>query len=225
MQHMMIDEFIPLIKQDIDALYDVWKLTSNDFGYPVDYQGITSKAAPLLAKLECLYGRRVLDIGCNSGLYSYVAGMYAESVTGCDVEQVLIKRAEEAREFYERYYDTRHVGFYHGNFVAQLHNDIDAVVASLVLYHVGDENLLKLQEFLIRRKPIVLLQARPGRAEAFKRNPSWGILAATTIYNGMYRVEDNLEFLRDCGYDCAEVCGLKDSEYYGELFPVIVAKP
>ncbi len=89
---------------------------------------------------------------------------------------------------------------------------------------MGNDNLLALRDFLREKKPVILLQARPMRAEAFRKNPSWGIVAATTLYNGMFLVEDNLDFLRDCGYDSAEVYGLNSTEFYGENFPVILAK-
>ena len=217
-------EIVSTLKQDISQLYDLWRATSDDFGYPVDYQGITTKSEPLISQLEGFRGKRVLDIGCNSGMYSYSLGACAKSVIGCDVEPVLIKRANEARAFFDRMYDTKTVQFHHGNFVDKLDNEIDGVIASLVLYHVGDENLLALKNFLTERKPHVLLQARPMRAEAFKNSPSWGILSATTMYGGMYLIEDNLNFLRDCGYNSVEVTGLTESLFFGEHFPVIVAR-
>ena len=217
-------ELLVTLERNIGLVYELWNKTSKDFGYPVDYQGITAKSKSLIGQLDCFQGKSVLDIGCNSGFYSYITGMYAKSVLGCDVEPVLIQRCEQARPVFNQMYDTSRVKFIYGNFASQLRNDINGVMASLVLYHVGNDNLLALRDFLRKNKPVILLQARPMRAEAFRNNPSWGIVAATTLYNGMFLVEDNLDFLRDCGYDSAEVYGLNSTEFYGENFPVILAK-
>ena len=217
-------ELLVTLERNIGLVYELWNKTSKDFGYPVDYQGITAKSKSLIEQLDCFRGKSVLDIGCNSGFYSYITGMYAKSVIGCDVEPVLIQRCEQARPVFNKIYDTSRVKFIYGNFASQLSGAIDGVMASLVLYHVGNDNLIALRDFLRKNKPVILLQARPMRAEAFRKNPSWGIVAATTLYNGMFLVEDNLDFLRDCGYDSAEVYGLNSTEFYGENFPVILAK-
>jgi SAM-dependent methyltransferase len=219
--HAILENLVP----DIEILYDIWSSYSMDFGYPVDYQGFTSKSAPLLKVLHKFQGRRVVDIGCNSGLYSYLTGCYATKVIGCDVEHILIRRAEDARPFYEARVGTNDVRFHLGNFVDELKDDVTGIMASLVLYHIGNENLLALKEFLTRTRPLVILQTRPMRAEAFRKSPEWGVVSATTLYNGMYLMEDNLEFLRDCGYDSAELFGMTESLFHGEHFPVIVAQP
>lgn len=219
-----IQPILESLKPDIETLYDIWRGYSKDFGYPVDYQGFTSKSKPLLKVLHNFQGRRVVDIGCNSGLYSYLTGCYATGVVGCDVEPVLIRRAEDARPFYERHIGANDVRFHLGNFVDELKDDVTGIMASLVLYHVGNDNLLALKEFLTRKRPLVILQARPMRAEAFRKNPEWGVVSATTLHNGLYLIEDNLEFLRDCGYDSAEVFGMTESLFHGEYFPVIVAQ-
>jgi SAM-dependent methyltransferase len=214
---------VSLVKNGLQNLYSTWKCLPQNTGYPIDYQGITKKSEPLLLELNRFAGRNVLDIGCNSGLYSYIAGIHAKSILGCDLEQVLIDRAEISRSFFNEFYDSSKVLFHQGSFVDKLSDDIDGIIAACVLYHVGDENLTELIKFLRFKKPLILIQARPARYQAFLKNPSWGGVAATTLYNGMYRIEDNFNFLRDCGYDNVYVTGLNATLFYDEIFPILIA--
>ncbi len=39
------------LERNIGLVYDLWKKTSSDFGYPVDYQGITAKSKSLIEQL------------------------------------------------------------------------------------------------------------------------------------------------------------------------------
>jgi SAM-dependent methyltransferase len=215
--------FLTKLKGDVGQLYRKWDILDKNSGYPINYQGITDKSEPLLARFNHLTGRNVLDIGCNSGLYSYVAGYYAKSVIGCDVEQLLIDRARVGQKFFADFYDARKVQFHCGNFVDKMTNEIDAIVAACVLYHIGDDNLIKLMDFLMAKKPMIILQVRPARAAAFSHNSAWGTVSTTTLFGGMFRLDDNLEFLRACNYDNVIVAGLNSTSFYGETFPVLIA--
>jgi len=216
-------DLLSFAQEHIAALHDIWKKQSPEFGYYPTYQDVNSKSIALIQQLDRFQGRRLLDIGCNSGLYSCLAGLRAASVLGCDVERVLIERANSAAQYIAPHLPARNVAFRLGSFTDVLDQDFDAVLASLVLYHVGDEALARLAEFLKARKPLVVLQVRPARAEAFASKPDWKVVSTTLKYGGMYTVEGNLEFLRDCGYEDATVHGLNSTLYYGEYFPVVVA--
>lgn len=203
------------------SLQELWKDGAGT-GYPADYQGITNKATVVISALDHLQGRHVLDIGCNSGLYTYLAGFVANHVTGVDVEQPLIDRAERARPLFISQGLTGPVDFASGTFTNYLHPGISGIIAACVLYHVGDDYLRYLQDFLRQHRPKMIIQTRPGRAEAFRLNPSWGVLATTAAYEGMFTIESNLAFLADAGYDRVEVVGLTSSVFCGEAFPVVV---
>lgn len=215
--------FLEKLKERMPILYQRWKILGQDTGYPIDYQGVTSKSEPLLLELDGFINKNVLDIGCNSGLYSYFCGQYANSIIGCELEELLLKRADSARLFFNSFYDTSHVSFFHGNFVDKLSSDITGIIAACVLYHVGDDNLKALMKFLVTNRPMIMLQARPMRYDAFLANPEWGMVSNTKLFNGMFRIEDNLNFLKECGYNNARVIGLRSTLFYGEYFPVIIA--
>lgn len=217
------DRLLIKLKNEIEELYKQWNQLGCETGYPTNYQGVTTKSEPLLLELEVFSNRNVLDIGCNSGLYSYFAGIFAKSVLGCDLEKLLVDRAVSARPFFNSIFDTSSIEFYQGNFVNKLTPEVSGIIAACVLYHVGDENLQILMEFLTANKPTVVLQVRPSRGEVFLMNPDWGCVSNTKLFNGMFRIEDNLNFLRTCGYDNVRVVGLNTTSFHGEFFPILIA--
>lgn len=217
-------QLLSFARQHIGGLHDLWKEQSPEFGYYPTYQDVNEKSVALIEQLPRFRGRHLLDIGCNSGLYSCLSARVAASVLGCDVEPVLIARARAAAAHLAPHLPAGCVDFKHGSFVDALGGGrFDAVLASLVLYHVGDEALASLAAFLKARKPLVILQVRPARAEAFAAKPEWKTVSTTQKYGGMYTVEGNLEFLRDCGYENATVHGMRSTLFYGEHFPIVTA--
>ena len=192
--------------------------------YPNDYQQITPKSAALIAALPLLADSHVMDIGSNAGLYSLLAARHAASVIGVDPSEPLVRRAEAARNYFEdNAYSVHNARFQCANFAdVILDAKVDAVIASLVLYHLGDENISVLKDYLATQCSKVLIQCRPERMEAFKRHPEWGKVSTTTVYNGLYKIEDCLELLRDCGFSSALV--MQMDAYYYEHFPVLYAE-
>ncbi len=217
-------DIMGIARQHIARLHELWQAVSPEFGYYPTYQDVNSKSVALIRQLDQLRDLRVLDIGCNSGLYSCLAGSVATSVLGCDVEPILIERARLAAGHFVPILSKDNVEFRLGSFTEVLDRPFDAVVASLVLYHVGDGALDALGQYLKTHKPLVILQARPERAKAFLANPEWRTVSTTTHYSGMYTVESNLEFLRDCGYENASVHGMTSTLFHGEYFPIVVAR-
>lgn len=215
-----------LAKAHAKQLSDVWASVAVDAGTVAtsSYQAISDIGRVLIDQLPRLAGARVLDIGCNSGLYSLLASRYVRSVTGCDVKAGYIARAEAAKKYFrEHIHPVDNVRFVLGGFNELLTDEVDAIVVAKVLYHLGDQNIAELREFLSRGKKSVLIQARPQRAQAFKRHPEWHQLSVTKIYNGLYGLEDCLDFLRDCNFDKAEVTAMNVATR-SEYFPVIFAE-
>lgn len=206
----------------INNLHKVWRTVET--GYPGDYQDLTEKSEPLIKCLPLLSESRVLDIGCNAGMYSLLVARYAHSVVGIDTSSQLISRANMTKEYFEEnVYSAHNVNFLTGNFADIINEiEVDAVLASLVLYHVGDANIEILRDFLREKSKKILIQARPQRLEAYKDHPEWGTVSNTKLYNGLYTVEDCLNFLRDCGFDDAKV--LHMNAYYYEYFPIIFSE-
>jgi len=219
-------EFVNKVSRDIPKIQELWKKNeaSKTNQYPYNYQGMNTKSTALAKELEAMKGKNVIDIGCNSGLYSYLMGNVADSVLGCDIDQQFLNRSECVRSYFDTCYDTRNVSFFHGNFADKLTPNITGILACCVLYHIGDDNVTKLVEFLSNSNATIIIQSRPQRGEAFKKNPNWGVVSNTKLYNGIYTMESNLDFLRACGYEKVEVIGLQSTKFYSEVFPIIVAK-
>jgi len=222
--HAASTELLSFARKHIGGLHALWKEQSPEFGYYPTYQDVNEKSVALIEQLPRFRGRHLLDIGCNSGLYSCLAARSAASVLGCDVEPVLIARARSAAAHLAPHLPAGSIDFRLGSFTDALDGRFDAVLASLVLYHVGDEALARLAQFLKAHKPLVILQVRPARAEAFAAKPEWKTVSTTQKYGGMYTVEGNLEFLRDCGYENATVHGMCSTLFYGEYFPIVTAE-
>jgi len=217
------DELLAFAQANIGRLHEIWKQQSPEFGYYPTYQDVNSKSIALIRQLPRFRGRRLLDIGCNSGLYSCLAARGAKSVVGCDVEPVLIGRAKSAAEYFAPTLAGAEIEFRLGSFTEVLDRPFDAVLASLVLYHIGDEALQRLADYLKVHKPLVVLQVRPARAQAFASQPQWKTVSTTQKYGGMYTMESNLEFLRDCGYEDATVHGMSSTLFFDEYFPIVTA--
>lgn len=215
-----------LAQEHIEKLKKIWASVSvdeNTVALP-DYQALNSNIGrALVDKLHLLKEGNVLDIGCNSGLYSLLAAPYVKSMIGCDVKKGYIDRAEVAKKYFEQnIYSVSNVRFVNANFTELLTSDIDCVIASKVLYHLGDKNIEILKEFLSSGSKRILIQPRPQRHIKFKSHPEWCTVSVTKLYNGLYKVEDCLELLRDCGFDRAEISSMNictNKEY----FPVIFA--
>jgi SAM-dependent methyltransferase len=219
----LAEDLVALAKKEIPNLQTLWRGVKDE--YPFDYQNLTDKSKTLVQCLPLLADCRVLDIGCNSGFYSILLGQVAHSVTGVDPSAALIHRAKLAHEYFEKNgYSLHHVDFLTDNFANILPvRDFDAVLASLVLYHVGDSNIQVLKQALTTKITKVLIQCRPARDVIFTQKPERGPIATTKLYNGLYKIEDCLTFLRDCGFAHARILHM-NVPFYKEYFPIIYAE-
>jgi SAM-dependent methyltransferase len=140
--------------------------------------GPYKKTKLVLENLDGLAGMRVIDIGCNSGLYSVEASCRgARHVLGVDNNPVAIDQARKVAEIFRR--QGRPVGSNEFKLVDTIQNHLDllddkeAMIACCVLYHLGPlhnfkERLVKSQ---IRR---LVLQGNLERRSLMGRenNPS-----------------------------------------------------
>lgn len=208
----------------VDKLHAIWRTISPDHVYYPDYQELNEQAIAVIDSLPIFKGTEVLDIGCNSGLFSYFCSNHANSVLGCDTIPEMISRANAVRLVASQFSDPSKVDFVCADFTTLLRKaTFTGIIATRILYHIGDQSLKLLADYLTDSKPSILIQPRPNREIGFGLHPEWGKVSTTTRYGGMYKVEDNIAFLRDCGYDCVKVSHLH-ARSFGEYFPVITAE-
>lgn len=214
------DFLIDILNNHIKILQKMWSRIESE--YPSDYQAFTPKAVALVKTLPLLEDCKVMEIGCNSGLYTCLAARYAHVVYGIDISESLIKRALLTKDYFDNnLYSVHNVKFFTGNFADYIEIlDVDALIASLVLYHLGDKNIELLSEFISKKIHKIIIQTRPQRDIAFLKHPEWKTVSVTTKYNGLYRIEDCLNFLRDLGFEHCCVFFMKSSFFY-EFFPII----
>lgn len=219
-------DFLTNVARDMETVHSIWAMDKKSINnsYPSDYQDLSAKSLALAKEFYRFSGKNVLDIGCNSGLYSYLMGHQGSSVTACDISNELLSRAEASRSYFANLFDCTNVSFYQGNFADKLDGKVNAILACCVLYHIGDTNLRKLQDYLKENDCLIMIQARPQRGEAFIKHPEWGAVSHTKLYNGIYTLEDNINFLRDSGYERIEIVGLQSTAFFSEYFPIIIAE-
>jgi len=107
-----------------------------------DILRIKRKDDTLLLSLPELTGKRVIDIGCNAGLYSVNANMRGASyVLGVDKNPLAIEQANDVLEIFRRL--GKPVGQVEFRLVDDINNrldlldDKDVLMACSVLYHLG----------------------------------------------------------------------------------------
>jgi 2-polyprenyl-3-methyl-5-hydroxy-6-metoxy-1,4-benzoquinol methylase len=119
-----------------------------------------SSSIPLFEKklLPHLAGRRVLEIGCNAGIYAWHIAPIARSYIGIDASENFIRQAHVTA----RHIQGAPVSFVH----AALRDfkpgqaDYDAVFASYVLYHVTDEEVEIFEKVIAPRCDLLVVQFR-----------------------------------------------------------------
>jgi SAM-dependent methyltransferase len=124
-------------------------------------RGIARKEEVVVDNFPPLQGRRVIDIGCNAGLYSLEASCGGASfVLGVDRDPFRVEQANDVARVFRRL--GRPVGQIEFKAIDDINNhldliaDKDVLVACCVLYHVGPLDRLKEAIVKSRVKTLVL---------------------------------------------------------------------
>jgi SAM-dependent methyltransferase len=183
-------ELIQFFEYHERGLLDAWKSAGgtapNEPGYQGPADGLSRMVFPAY---KIFKDQIVLDIGCNSGLNTLAISLLAKKVTGCDTDEVYIRRAMAGRDYLGKFRDVANIEFSVGDFSTFLDEEITAIAAGRILYHIGDYNVDRLKEFIKGRSSFAMVvHTRPGRSQS-----------RTTAYNGLIEVADVTAFLHDCG--------------------------
>ena len=208
------DDILPRLVQE-------WGRTPSEL-----YQFDNPRFRNVYSQLAYLEGASVLDIGCNSGLYSLLAGAVANRVVGIDGHAEFIELADRARVFFqENMYDVAHVTFHQVTFerLNLVDLKIDCVLACNVLYHLTDYEIERLAS-LLESCQKAFFQMRPRRRLAYERHPdTFYYVSRTTKYGGLYTVGHALEMLQDTGFRRLRV-ECEESYWDDESFPLVLAE-
>jgi 2-polyprenyl-3-methyl-5-hydroxy-6-metoxy-1,4-benzoquinol methylase len=170
-----------------------------------------------------LRNTKMIDLGCNFGLYSLLAARFAAQVVGIDINQEFIDIANRSKELLIG------VGFAFDNvvfsrrFVSSLRRgEFNSMLLACVLYHLSDKEVAYLQSYISENCTRVVVQCRPDRDKHFSSGKIVEYASANNQYGALYRPEDASEFLRKAGmsvdiYSSGEL-------FYGETFPVVIGK-
>lgn len=189
------------------------------------YQFDNPRARTVIENLGLLRGRRILDIGCNSGIYSLLAAKNAEHVCGVDVGENFIRMAQAAKGWFQSHlHDVSHVQFVQSPLesLKPEEHSFDTVIATNVLYHLTDYEIGIVEKLLASCRH-AFFQMRPRRQMAYERNKdSFFFVSRNTRCGGLYTLGHAMEFLQELGFRHFEIRG--EENYWGdEPFPIIVA--
>lgn len=170
--------------------------------------GPYKKTRLVLENLDGLERKRVIDVGCNSGLYSVEASCRgAAYVLGVDKNPEAIDQARKVAEIFRR--QGRPVGNNEFTLVDTIQNHLDllddkeAMIACCVLYHLGP--LHKFKERLVKSKiRRLILQGNVERRSLIGRenNPSSEYFEAydMTWENVLCDIEGMAAFCESVGF-------------------------
>jgi SAM-dependent methyltransferase len=172
------------------VLLNAWETKSRDPDYPHDYQKPSAWITTMLVRaLPFLAGKSVLDIGCNSGLSTLVTSFAAKHVVGCDRRKPKIAEAEAGMLALRPHRDFSNVNFRVADFRDCLVRDINAIVAGRILYHIHDDGISCLSDFIKKADSFTaIVHTRVGRKKG-----------ATNLYNGCVEINDIVRFYEDAG--------------------------
>jgi SAM-dependent methyltransferase len=211
------------ICSSVKSLHDLWR--NIEGGYPYNYQNLTqSKAEVMLRALKYTSGQRVLEMGCNSGLYTLIMSNYASSVDAIDIDGPSILRAKAGFDFARSNgWCADNINFECAGVIEFIndHADYDCFVASLALYYLNDDAVVKLRDYIRNHISRIIVQCRPARKKLVENNPQYGRVTYTSLYNGLYDLSDNLNFLQDCGFKEVLVYGMGEIE--NDSCPALIA--
>lgn len=185
-----VDDAIAFFTRNKDFILGAWGAAEGDSPYAFNYQQPDGWFMKMMARaIPNFSGKTVLDVGCNSGLNSLITAFSAEKVIGCDIIELFISRADAAKRALSRTRDFSNVDFRLGDFRKFLQPEVNGMIAARILYHIADDGVEALKDFISQRDSFTLLvHTRPGRAKV-----------RTTAYNGLIELADLDAFFADTG--------------------------
>lgn len=199
-------------------------LSSLESVYPLDYQRVDQKTLPVISELDHFAGCKVAELGSNFGMYSLMMSPIAEQVIGLELDRRIMDVSKAAARFFEgKGYSFDNVRFVNTSASAIVDQDYDALLLTLVLYHLNDEEIDILMRDAREKCKKVIIQCRPARIIKVKSGSLKSHVSRTTRFNGLCDIASNISFLQEIGMTKISVTVSADM-LGNEVFPVLVAE-
>lgn len=191
--------------------------------YPKDYQRIDQKTEFVVRNLSLFDGCRVVDLGSNFGMFSLLLASHAECVWGIERSKEFVDISSAVQNYFTgEGFSLANVSFLNASSPEIAKVNYNAILATLVLYHLSDEEVDCLIEDAKSKCERIMLQARPGRAIMWNSGRLPDYTSRNTRFNGLYDVADNIRFLHALGFQ--KITVETNPVLLGEeVFPVIFA--
>lgn len=192
--------------------------------YPLDYQKIDIKSSLLVDQLPYFTGSKLADVGSNFGMYSILSSRFALQVFAIERSRQSHEVARAAVAFFkENHYSLTNLSLKNLAVSALDAVDYDALLLSLVLYHLSNDEVDGLVEDARKKCERMIIQCRPGRAIKYETGALTDHVSRNTRFDGCYDIAGCVKFMREVGMSEIEI--KVDSRLYGgEVFPVLLGK-
>lgn len=191
-------------------------------GYPADYQRIDQKTEPVISQLDLFANHKVLDIGSNFGMYPLLTSQIARSVTGLEIDKHLHSVSLLWKQFFEeKGYDFSNLTLLNKGSNELVHIDYDALLLTLVLYHLNDDEVDLLIQDAKQKCQKIIIQCRPARILARQKGAFTGHVSKTSRYDGLFDIAANVRFLEEVGMKNIKI-HVSEKLLGEEAFPVLV---
>lgn len=206
--------------------YEGWQafISKMKSSYPLDYQRVDNKTLPVINELLHFSGCKVLDLGCNFGMYSLLASQFSEEVIGLERSGDIFAIANESKKYFEQNgFDISNVRFVHGDVRCIKEIKYNALMMTLVLYHLDNHEVDLLVEDAKSKCDKAIIQCRPGRGVEFHRGALTDHISRNDRFDGLYDIAGCIRLLKEIGLTNIKIT--VSPELFGrEVFPVITAE-
>lgn len=199
-------------------------IASMNSSYPLDYQRIDQKTEPVIDVLSHFAGSRVLELGSNFGMYSLLMSPLAEKVTALEIDPENVSISNTVRVFFESMgYKFENLMFHLQSAGRIVDHDYDALLLTLVLYHLNDNEIDILIEDAKKKAEKIIIQCRPARIIKVSQGTLKSHVSKTSRFNGLCDIASNIKFLQEVGMKKISVV-VSEKMLGNEVFPVLIAE-
>lgn len=159
-------------------------------------------------------GMDVLEFGCNAGMYGYEVSKVANSYMGVDPSDRYIPQAMVTKKFIKKF--NPNVEFYHRRVKGFIRDqqkalergetvpNFNAMFASFALYHFNDNEIRLIEQYVLPKCELVVIQNRTKKRTNRKKKKIW----REHNTHKFYKNSNVVKYLERNGFECEVKWGL-----------------